>query len=34
MTKQNSWILTKEEAEEVLRNLLDNNSLYLKKQNS
>lgn len=32
MTMQNSWLLTKEEAEEVLQNLLDNNSLYLFKQ--
>ena len=32
MTKQNSWILTKEEAEKVLQNLLDDNSLYLFKQ--
>jgi hypothetical protein len=32
MIKQNSWLLTKEEAEETLRNLLDNNSLYLVKQ--
>lgn len=29
MIKQNSWLLTKEEAEEVLRNLLDNNSINL-----
>ena len=33
MTKQNSWLLTKEEAEEVLRNLLDDKSLHLEKQN-
>lgn len=32
MIKQNSWLLTKEEAEETLRNLLDDNSLYLVKQ--
>lgn len=33
MTKQNSWILTKEEAEDILQNLLDNNSIYLSRQN-
>lgn len=33
MVKQNSWLLTKEEAEDVLRNLLDDNSIYLSIQN-
>jgi hypothetical protein len=33
MTKQNSWILSKEEAEEILQNILDNNSIYLIRQN-
>ena len=33
MTKQNSWLLTKEEAEDVLRNLLDDNAIYLSRQN-
>ena len=33
MVKQNSWLLTKEEAEDVLQNLLDDDSLYLFKQN-
>ena len=33
MVKQNSWLLTKEEAEDVLRNLLDDNSIYLSRQN-
>lgn len=26
MTKQNSWLLTKKEAEEILQNILDNKS--------
>lgn len=29
MTKQNSWLLTKKEAEEILQNILDNKSIYL-----
>ena len=33
MTKQNSWLLTKKEAEEILQNILDNKSIYLFKQN-
>ena len=33
MTKQNSWILSKEEAEEILQNILDNNSICLVRQN-
>lgn len=32
MAKQNSWFLTKEEAEDVLQNLLDDNSIYLSRQ--
>lgn len=33
MTKQNSWLLTKKEAEEILQNILDNKSIYLFNQN-